>query len=176
MLESGVALLPEDRKKEGLVMTLDVEQNATLASLGSIATRGVLNFGRQRDLASRFINDLSIRTSSPKALVRDLSGGNQQKVVLSKYLARAPRLLIFDEPTRGIDVGAKAEIYALVNRLTSEGHGILLISSELPELLRMSDRVVVLSRGRIMGRFDRPATEQEVLEAMFEQAEHPAVA
>jgi len=170
MLEAGVALLPEDRKAHGLVMTMNVEENISLSSLGAISRGGLLDFGRQARLAARYIRDLAIKTPSGRTSVRQLSGGNQQKVVLSRFLSRAPSILIFDEPTRGVDVGAKVDLYRLMNDLTSVGHGILLVSSELPELLGMSDRIVVLANGRVTGEFDRAeASEERVLHAMFRQ-------
>jgi ribose transport system ATP-binding protein len=170
MLRAGVALLPEDRKAQGLVLMLSVQENIGLASLGAGSRAGLVDFGRQRQLAARYIHDLAIRTPSARVPVRQLSGGNQQKVVLSRYLARAPQVLIFDEPTRGIDVGAKVEIYELMNLLTAAGHGIVLVSSELPELLGMSDRILVMAQGRATGEFVRgQANEEEVLHAMFDQ-------
>jgi ribose transport system ATP-binding protein len=174
MLGAGVALLPEDRKAQGLVMMLSVQENIGLASLEAVSRAGLVDFGRLRELAARYIRDLAIRTPSARVPVRQLSGGNQQKVVLSRYLARAPDVLIFDEPTRGIDVGAKVEIYELMNALTAAGHGIVLVSSELPELLGMSDRIIVMAHGRPSGEFARAqASEEAVLHAMFDQ---PAVA
>jgi ribose transport system ATP-binding protein len=171
MLAVGVALLPEDRKAQGLIMTMSVDENICLSSLAAI-TRGVfLDFGRQTRLAARFIRELAIRTPSGRTSVRQLSGGNQQKVVLSRFLCRATKVLIFDEPTRGVDVGAKVEIYRLMNALTAAGHGIILVSSELPELLGMSDRIVVMAGGRVTGEFDHSdVSEERVLHAMFDQA------
>lgn len=171
MLAAGVALLPEDRKAEGLIMTMSVEENISLSSLAAITRGAFLDFGRQARLAARYIRELAIRTPSGRASVRQLSGGNQQKVVLSRFLCRAPRVLIFDEPTRGVDVGAKVEIYRLMNALTAAGHAIILVSSDLPELLGMSDRIVVMAGGRVTGQFEHSdVSEERVLHAMFDQA------
>jgi len=169
MLRIGVALLPEDRKAEGLVMTMTVEENICLSSLSAISRGIFIDFRRQARLAARFIRELDIRTPSARTSVRQLSGGNQQKVVLSRFLSRAPKVLIFDEPTRGVDVGAKVEIYRLMNALTAAGHGIVLVSSELPEVLGMSDRIVVMAGGRVTGEFDQAeASEERILHAMFD--------
>jgi ribose transport system ATP-binding protein len=172
MLAAGVALLPEDRKAQGLVMTMNVDENISLSSLDAI-TRGVfLDFGRQSRLAARYIRELDIRTPSGRASVRQLSGGNQQKVVLSRFLCRASKVLIFDEPTRGVDVGAKVELYRLMNALTAAGHAIILVSSDLPELLGMSDRIVVMAAGRVTGEFAKAdISEERVLHAMFDQGQ-----
>ena len=163
-IAAGIALLPEDRKLQGLVLPLSVETNISLATLDSISTAGVVRQRKRRDLALRFIRDLRIRTPGPTFKVRNLSGGNQQKVVLAKWLAAEPTLFIFDEPTRGIDVGAKVEVYGFMNSLVQRGAGVLLISSELPEVLGMSDRVLVMHEGQLVADLPRDrATPERVI-------------
>jgi len=166
MLSMGFALVPEDRKTQGLVLGLPVQANVALPSTPRLTRLGVVDRAAETALAQRQVDDLRIRTPSLAQRVVNLSGGNQQKVVLGKWLAGAARIFIFDEPTRGVDVGAKVEIYQLMNRLTESGAGIVMISSELPELLGMSDRILVMHRGRIQAEIDRAeATEERVLTA-----------
>jgi ribose transport system ATP-binding protein len=161
----GIGLLPEDRKAEGLVAGLTVARNIALPYGPRLATLGVLSSGCEGALAKPIGDELRVK-ATPTQAVRLLSGGNQQKVVLAKWLAGDVRIFIFDEPTRGIDVASKVEIYNLMNRLTERGAGIIMISSELPELLGMSDRIVVMHRGRIHAEIDRAsATEERVLSA-----------
>jgi ribose transport system ATP-binding protein len=163
-IAAGVALLPEDRKSQGLVLALPVRQNMSLATLGRFARFGIVRQRAREAMARRFVNDLRIRTPSTGFRARNLSGGNQQKVVLGKWLASEPKVLIFDEPTRGIDVGAKVEVYGLMNQLAQRGAGILLISSELPEVLGMSDRVLVMHEGRLAADLPRAeATPERVI-------------
>jgi ABC-type sugar transport system ATPase subunit len=161
----GIAYIPEDRGQQGLIRSQTIRENISLAVLDDLVDGLVINGGRETALAKKFIELLGVRTRGPEQLVRQLSGGNQQKVVLGKWLATKPRILIMDEPTRGIDVGAKAEIHALMSRLAGEGLAILMISSELPEVLGMSDRVLVMSEGRIVAEFDRAAATAEVVGA-----------
>ena len=161
----GIGLLPEDRKAEGLVAALTVARNVALPHGRRLATAGFLPAGSEERLADPIVADLRIKATSTQE-VRLLSGGNQQKVVLGKWLAGAARIFIFDEPTRGVDVGAKVEIYQLMNRLTESGAGIVMISSELPELLGMSDRILVMRGGTIHAEFDAAdATQERVLSA-----------
>jgi len=161
----GVGLLPEDRKSDGLVACLTVARNIALPHGRRLARFGVVPPGAEAKLAEPIADDLRVK-AAPAQPVRLLSGGNQQKVVLGKWLAGDVRVFVFDEPTRGVDVGSKVEIYNLMNRLTARGAGILMISSELPELVGMSDRVIVMHRGRIHAEFDRgAATEERVLAA-----------
>src|SRR5262249_6448864 len=161
----GIGLLPEDRKAEGLVSGLTVARNIALPHARRLARAGVLSSRCEGDLARPIAGELRIK-ATPTQPVRLLSGGNQQKVVLGKWLAGGVRVFIFDEPTRGVDVGAKVEIYNLMNRLTAQGAGIIMISSELPELLGMSDRIAVMHRGRIEATLDRDAaTEERVVSA-----------
>jgi ribose transport system ATP-binding protein len=156
----GIGLLPEDRKAQGLVAALTAERNITLPHAAHLSRLGVLRRGAEAALARPVMSDLRIKATASQA-VRLLSGGNQQKVVLGKWLAGEARIFIFDEPTRGVDVGAKIEIYQLMNRLTARGAGIIMISSELPELLGMSDRILVMHRGRVQAEFDRAAASEE---------------
>ena len=161
----GIGLLPEDRKGQGVVAGLTVARNIALPHARRLARYGVLPRRAETELARPIVDELRVK-ATPTQAVRLLSGGNQQKVVLGKWLAGDVRVFIFDEPTRGIDVGAKVEIYNLMNRLTAQGAGILMISSELPELLGMSDRVLVMHRGRIRAELDRAdATEERVVAA-----------
>ena len=163
-IAAGIALLPEDRKLQGLVLPLPVKTNVSLATLPEVSRGGIVRHRERARLARRFVQDLRIRTPSIDFRVRNLSGGNQQKVVLAKWLASQPKVLIFDEPTRGIDVGAKVEVYGLINALVQRGAGILLISSELPEVLGMSDRVLVMREGRLVADLPRSmATPERVI-------------
>jgi len=162
-LRHGIAFVTEDRKGQSLVSLLSVRFNISLAALGRFARWLFIDRRRERSAVLTSIRDLRIRTSSPAAIVANLSGGNQQKVVLAKCLLVRPRILLMDEPTRGIDVGAKAEIYELMNRLTAEGIGILMASSELPELLAMCDRILVLCEGWVTGEFMRGEATQEMI-------------
>jgi ribose transport system ATP-binding protein len=162
-IRHGIGLLTEDRKQQGLVLKMSTRDNTTLSVLKRL-TRGLFTSrSKERDLTQRFIDNLAIKASSQNQLVVNLSGGTQQKVVLSKWLAIEPRVLIFDEPTRGIDVGAKVEIYRMMNELAQQGVAIIMISSELPEILGMSDRILVLAQGRITAVLDRSDADQEKL-------------
>ncbi len=161
----GVGFLPEDRKADGLVAGLTVERNIALPHEAALAQMGLIPRRAEAALAEPIAAELRVKATATQP-VRLLSGGNQQKVVLGKWLAGRARIFVFDEPTRGVDVGAKVEIYNLMNRLTSEGAGIIMISSELPELLGMSDRILVMCRGRIQAEFDAAsATQERVLSA-----------
>lgn len=161
----GIGLLTEDRKQQGLCLQMNVRENITLSVLDRL-TRGLTtNRRKEVALAERFISNLAIKASSQEQLAMNLSGGTQQKVVLSKWLATEPKVLIFDEPTRGIDVGAKVEIYRMINDLAQQGVAILMISSELPEILGMSDRIMVMAGGRVRGFLSRAeATEEKIME------------
>jgi ribose transport system ATP-binding protein len=160
----GIGYLPEDRKRHGLMLEQDVAFNVAMASLrANRAPLGFLRQGRARKMSERFIEALRIKTPSSRTTVKSLSGGNQQKVVIAKWLARDCDVLIFDEPTRGIDVGAKEEIYKLLNDLAGQGKAIVVISSELPEVLRLSHRIVVMSHGRITGVLTPEEADQETI-------------
>jgi ribose transport system ATP-binding protein len=167
----GVGFLPEDRKTQGLVLELSVRHNVALASVRRLCRAGVVDGRRETELARREVEELRIKTPGLEQKVVYLSGGNQQKVVLGKWLAAQADILIFDEPTRGIDVGAKVEVYQLMNRLTADGAGILMISSELPEVLGMADRILVMHQGRLSAEFPGLGTTQEqVLNAALGRA------
>ena len=162
-IQAGIALLPEDRRRQALVGQLSVSANTTLAVLDRIAPRWIISRKREGEIVSEAKRSLAIKMASPKVRISTLSGGNQQKVVLARWLARRPSLLILDEPTKGVDVGAKAEISELIVRLASQGNAVLLISSELPEVLALSDRVLVMRSGRITGELDRSSLSQELI-------------
>jgi ribose transport system ATP-binding protein len=170
-IRRGVGFLPEDRKTQGLVIERSVKENVALPSTERLSPYGIVNRPAERALAVREVDDLHIKTPSLDQKVMLLSGGNQQKVVLGKWLGADVDLLIMDEPTRGIDVAAKVEIYEEMNRLTAKGAGILMISSELPEVLGMSDRILVMRQGRIVAEMDAAgATQEQVLRAALGQA------
>ena len=163
----GIAYVPEDRGLQGLVRPQSIAENISLTVLKSLATGTLIDHRKEEKLARESIAKFGIRARGPRQIVRQLSGGNQQKVVLAKWLATEPRILIMDEPTRGIDVGAKSEIHALMSALAARGLGILMISSELPEVLGMSDRVLVMKNGTLVAEFDRAhATAEAVGAAM----------
>jgi ribose transport system ATP-binding protein len=162
-IRSGIGFLTEDRKQLGLVLKLSVKENISLPNLDKISRKGFVKWREEKELAIRFVNDLAIKTPSIQQKVNFLSGGNQQKVVLSKWIARHLDIIIFDEPTRGIDVASKVEIYQLMNRLTEQGVGIIMISSELPEILGMSDRILVMKDGQIVAEFDTSEVDQEAI-------------
>jgi ABC-type sugar transport system ATPase subunit len=169
----GLALLTNDRKVSGLVLGLSVARNATLAALPAFSPRGWMREGREREAAAAGVRDFDIRIRSIDQEAGTLSGGNQQKLVFAKWMATGPKVLLLDEPTIGVDVGAKLEIYRMMNRWTSEGIGILLITSELPELLAMSDRILVMHRGRILTSLDRAeATQESVVRAALGKVGH----
>ncbi|TMI76404.1 MAG: sugar ABC transporter ATP-binding protein [Bacillati bacterium ANGP1] len=159
--ELGIAYIPEERQRQGLVLPFSVGENLSLAILRRLSRLGFVDHAREAAVARDFVRRLDIRTPGINVPAAALSGGNQQKVVVGKWLAAQPRVLIMDEPTRGVDVGAKAEIHRLMSELAGRGLGILLISSELPELLGMSDRILVMHRGRITGELRRDEATQE---------------
>ena len=164
----GIAYVPEDRGTQGLVRGMSVLHNFSLAALGSLSRVGFIDRAAERRMALEGVAQFSVKTSSVDEIAGRLSGGNQQKIVLGKWLANNPKLLILDEPTRGIDVGAKAEIHRLMSQLAAEGVAILMISSELPEVLGMSDRVLVMREGRLVAEFERAdATSEAVGSAMM---------
>jgi rhamnose transport system ATP-binding protein len=161
MLKAGLAYLPEDRDGEGLVTRLGVGTNLTLAVAGRLARLGFLRPRREQEVAARFVADLQIKTASLRQPVASLSGGNRQKVVLGKWLARGPRIFILDEPTHGIDVGTKAQVHQLIADLARNGLAVILISSDLPEVLAISDRILVVADGRITDQMTRAEASQE---------------
>jgi len=160
----GVAYVPEDRKTQGLILSWTLAENTTLPRLSEVSRRGFIDFRAEAAVAQKYVTSLDIKTPSVQQQVMYLSGGNQQKVVIAKWLMTNPKVLILDEPTRGIDVGAKSEIYALMSQLAKQGLGIILISSELPEILGMSDRIIVMREGYVTGELLRDeATEEKVM-------------
>jgi ribose transport system ATP-binding protein len=170
-IRRGIGFMPEDRKTQGLIQMLSVGENTTLPALARFSRGGLLRRREAAAAATKLVADLRIRTPSIDQPVAQLSGGNQQKVVLAKWLATGADILIMDEPTRGIDIGAKVEIYELMNTLTARGAGILMISSELTEVLGMSDRILVMHAGRIAAALDAVgATQEQVLRAALGQA------
>jgi D-xylose transport system ATP-binding protein len=160
-IQAGLALVTEDRKRLGLVLGMDVKTNTTLASLPTISKFGVMNNNEEIKWSAKYAKELKTKTASLETRVGSLSGGNQQKVVLAKWLMAKPKVLILDEPTRGIDVGAKYEIYNLMNQLVEDGVAIIMISSELPEVLGMSDRILVMNEGKFVKELKREEANQE---------------
>jgi putative multiple sugar transport system ATP-binding protein len=160
-IKSGLAYVTEDRKTLGLILEETIIKNTTLANLEEVSSRGVLDEGQETAVAEKYRDAMNIRTPSVFQKVMNLSGGNQQKVVLSKWLFAGPEVLILDEPTRGIDVGAKFEIYGIINELSAEGKGVVMISSEMPELLGMCDRVYVMNEGALVGELTAEEASQE---------------
>jgi ribose transport system ATP-binding protein len=159
----GIGFLTEDRKTQGLVLVLSVKENICLPSIERFSSLGLVKAKTEDQAAERFVKELRIKTPGTNQKVIYLSGGNQQKVVLSKWLCCEADIFIFDEPTRGIDVGSKAEIYQLMNQLTASGVAVIMISSELPEILGMSDRILVMHQGRITGEMTADEATQEKL-------------
>ena len=168
-IDAGLAYVTEDRKALGLILDEPILRNISLANLAGISSGAVLSRGREQQVAERYRKAMNIRTPSVFQRVVNLSGGNQQKVVLSKWLFTDPKVLILDEPTRGIDVGAKFEIYNIMNDLAGQGHGVVMISSEMPELLGMCDRIYVMNEGRIAGELTRAEASQERIMALILQ-------
>jgi rhamnose transport system ATP-binding protein len=165
-IAAGVAMVPEDRREQGLILDLSIERNATLPRLDSVARWGLVRRSKERALASQWADRLGVKRRRLADPVATLSGGNQQKVVLGKWLATEPVVLIVDEPTRGIDIGAKVEVHALLSDLAAEGIAVLMISSELSEVLGMADRVLVMHEGRLTAELSKEeATEEKVLQA-----------
>ncbi|HWS34872.1 MAG TPA: ATP-binding cassette domain-containing protein, partial [Actinoplanes sp.] len=162
-IDHGIAYATEDRKRYGLNLIEDIKRNISAAALGKLAKAGWVDGNEEFRVANEFRGSMNIKAPSVEAVVGKLSGGNQQKVVLSKWILTDPDVLILDEPTRGIDVGAKYEIYTIINRLADEGKAVLVISSELPELLGICDRIYTLSAGRITGEVSRAEATQESL-------------
>jgi ABC-type sugar transport system ATPase subunit len=161
-----IAMVTEDRKRLGLFPDLDVAANVSLCSLTAALRGGLVSRAREEALVDGPIRSTGVKTPGPHAAITGLSGGNQQKCIISRWLLTQPRILLLDDPTRGIDVGAKAELYQLIDRLCREGLGVILTSSELPELLTLADRIIVLAEGRLTAELSRgEATEQRIMEA-----------
>ncbi|MBO0959358.1 sugar ABC transporter ATP-binding protein [Neobacillus sp. MM2021_6] len=157
----GIGFITEDRKDEGLILDFSIKENISLPTLFSFAPKGIINEKSERDFVEMLVKRLTVKTESAETRVGDLSGGNQQKVVIAKWLGISPKVLILDEPTRGVDVGAKREIYQLMNELTDRGVAIIMVSSELPEVLGMSDRILVIHEGKITGELTKEEATQE---------------
>ena len=171
----GIGFVPEDRKSRALFPNMDVKENLSMSSMKSLSKNGFISRAKEYETVVEHLSLLNIRTRGPDQMIMDLSGGNQQKVIISRWLLQQPRLLILDEPTAGVDVGAKSEIYKIMNQLASKGVGILLISSELPEILGISDRILVVADSRIVSEFSHDeASEEEVMHAI--QSVRPAAA
>jgi ribose transport system ATP-binding protein len=175
-INAGIGFVTEDRKEEGLILSMPIAANVTLASLSSVTRRGLLNWKAENTLTKALGADLKLKYGGPSKHAITLSGGNQQKVVLAKWLARNPQILLLDEPTRGVDVGAKAEIYALVRRLAEKGLSLLIVSSELPELMTLCDRILVMSQHRIVGELARADfSEEKILTYAYQGEKKRAV-
>ena len=166
-MKLGIGLVPEDRKLEGLVLSMSSIENVTLPVLESLSTNSMIRKNDERTVAQKYFDRLRVKVANVDASASGLSGGNQQKLVLARWLAAGSRILLLDEPTRGVDVGAKAELHAWIDQLASDGHAILLISSELPELLHLSSRIIVLRAGRAVGEVGRASATQEGLLRMM---------
>ncbi|MNV48687.1 Ribose import ATP-binding protein RbsA [compost metagenome] len=160
-MQAGIGFVTEDRKDEGLILDFSIRDNMVLTNLYDFAPKGVINAKKEQEFVDMLIKRLHIKTQSSSTLVRNLSGGNQQKVVIAKWIGIGLSVLILDEPTRGVDVGAKREIYQLMNELTERGVAIIMVSSELPEVLGMSDRIVVVHEGEISGELSQQEATQE---------------
>jgi ABC-type sugar transport system ATPase subunit len=162
-VQAGIALIPEDRQHTGLATALPISYNVTMASVDKIVRAGLIQHAIERQLTLNMTERLRIRAESPKQRAGRLSGGNQQKVVISKWLVRSARIFLFDEPTRGIDVGAKAEVFQVMDHLAREGAAILMVSSELPELLQVADRILVMRQGRLTAELPKGASQEEIM-------------
>ena len=162
-IKAGLAFITEDRKEEGLFLDQSLIFNNTIAKINKVKNKGLINVKKQKDIADKYVKDLGIRPNNIELETRYLSGGNQQKVVIAKWLYTDARIFIFDEPTRGIDVGAKVEVYNLMNNLVEDGAGVIVISSELPEILGISDRILVMNEGKITAELNREEADQEVI-------------
>jgi rhamnose transport system ATP-binding protein len=160
-MRAGIAFVPEDRRQQGLVLDLSIERNATMTRLGALTRFGLMQRAAESQVAREWATRLQLKFHRLQDPVGTLSGGNQQKVVLAKWLATNPKLLIVDEPTRGIDVGTKAEVHRLMSELAGSGLAVLMISSELPEVLGMADRVLVMHEGRLTGELSREQADEE---------------
>ncbi len=172
-IKNGICYLSEDRKGNGLILGMDIKKNISLPNLFNISKYGVINENEEIKYAEKYREDLKIKTPSIEHVVANLSGGNQQKVVIAKWLMALPKVLILDEPTRGIDVGAKYEIYNIINQLAESGVAIIMISSELPEIIGMSDTILVMHEGKIVGEYKRgEATQEKIMQSAIGGEEH----
>ncbi len=169
-VDAGLAYVTEDRKGDGLVLTNSIKHNITLSRLGFVSSRGVLDVDKEKARAEEYREKLSIKTPTVEQLVNNLSGGNQQKVLVAKWMYAEPEIMMLDEPTRGIDVGAKYEIYCIINDMAAEGKSVLMVSSELPELLGMCDRIYVMCEGKLVGELPVAQANQEIIMEMIMEA------
>jgi ribose transport system ATP-binding protein len=160
-MANGIAHVPESRKEQGLFLTMSVKENIVMAELQKHSKSGVVSWGKVNASANQLIEELGIKIASPEQLVSNLSGGNQQKVVIARWLSIAPKVLLLDEPTRGVDIGAKTEIHKIISKLAEKGLAVLMISSELPEVLGVSDRILVMNEGRLKGELSKEEATQE---------------
>ena len=160
-MKNGIGFITEDRKVEGLMLEESIQKNISIANLGRISKSGVLQKGAEDELVKRGIEELHIKCFGPQHECSNLSGGNQQKVVFAKWIYTNPKVLILDEPTRGVDIGAKKEIYSIINELAEKGVAIIMVSSELPEVLGMSDRIMVVQEGHVRGILHKEDADQE---------------
>jgi rhamnose transport system ATP-binding protein len=168
----GIGYVPEDRRQHGVVLEMPIAHNTSLASLAAVSSGGMIDGGRERDLARRYVKELQIKASSLYAEAGSLSGGNQQKVALARWLAIRPAVLILDEPTQGVDVGSKSEIHRIMGDLAEQGVAIIMISSELPEILGMSDRIAVMHNCTVAGVLSREEATQPRVLALALGTEH----
>jgi ribose transport system ATP-binding protein len=164
----GIGMIPEDRKNQGLLMEMEIYKNITLPSLKTVAGGWVLNRNKELAACEAMVKRLDIRISSPDQWAKNLSGGNQQKVVIAKWLLGNPRILILDEPTRGIDVGSKAEVHRIMRRLADQGTSVLFISAEVPEIVQISDRILVMRNGRLVGEYPRGVSQKQIMHMLLE--------
>ena len=162
-LKNGIAYVSEDRKGDGLILELSVKENMSISSLKKVSSSFKIDKKKEKEKVKDYINKMNIKTPSENQMIKNLSGGNQQKVAIGKALMTSPEVLILDEPTRGVDVGAKKEIYDLINDFKKQGKAVIMISSEMPEILGMSDRVLVLSDGKLTGEFSKEEASQELI-------------
>ena len=170
-MNAGIALIPEDRGKTGLARALPITFNVTMANMEAVSKSGMVIGSAEAEATEKAISRLRIKCVSGKQLAGRLSGGNQQKVVISKWITRGARIYLFDEPTRGIDVGAKVEVFEVMDELARQGAAILMVSSELPELLQVADRIIVMRQGRFTGELPGRTTQEEIMRlAAFETA------
>jgi rhamnose transport system ATP-binding protein len=170
----GIAYVPEDRRRHGVILEMPIAANVTMAIHARIFPGTWLRPAAERKLTLEFIRDLGVKAAGPQAPGGSLSGGNQQKIALARWLATKPRVLILDEPTQGVDVGAKSEIYKIIRQLAAEGLAVLMISSDLPEVLGMSDRIIVMRGGVIVAEFPRGADPHDVMAAALGQKQREA--
>jgi ABC-type sugar transport system ATPase subunit len=171
-MDLGLGLVPEDRKRHGLVLSMTAKENITLPTLKRLAVLGWVRRRAEEAVAREYFDLMSVRAPSMHVMSAGLSGGNQQKLVLARWLAARCRILLVDEPTRGVDVGAKAEIHGLIDKLAADGSGILLISSEMPEILNLSTRLIVLRHGRMAGGLSRDEYSQEAVMRLMAGVDH----